>query len=599
MTVFKSRSFGYPKDPENPQQNQDSFQISEATGSAVVADGVSSAIFSAAWANILTKHIIQEHPTPTNATDFAQWLANLRTEWEQSIDATNLSWFQRPKMAAGAFSTLLWVQVREIAPPKPGSNLWNRLQNPDVGRRCFHVKGHCIGDSCLFHIRPGRTDSEKFSGSDLYRALPISSSTGFDLPPVVIGSKDLGRDDQMKFQPIDFLAQEGDLVVLATDAVSQWLLRCYETQAFPCWDLFWNLTQEQWGQELDAMRSAGEIRYDDSTLVLLQLGSSKTFLNQPTAVEETVKEIPAETVSRASTISEPEFTPEPETISELVFSPEPEAVSEPEFTPEPETMSEPVFSPEPETVSEPGSSAEPETVSEPEFSPEPETVSGPGFSFDPKTVTKETLGRFSNELPTKSSRTFYTPISHPATPKRPISNPGATPQAGGFQYRMASSETARKFEPAQGARPDVEDYKPSGTHRPATTHHPVNTQKPEIHQSSILNAEDAAKLSENWKQFKESSSQLAGIIGEHLGEKISDEMNRLGTNLNEGVSQLSESAKPKLQSMTQRFTSLFTRKKVEKPEDAEEPEEKPTENKTPGRIIDPNRRRFYNPPPRE
>ncbi|MBQ6108863.1 MAG: hypothetical protein IJK97_11695, partial [Thermoguttaceae bacterium] len=226
MTVFKNRTFCYPKDPENPQQNQDSFQVSDSAGLAVVADGVSSAIFSAAWSNILTKHVLQDRPDPANQEHFAQWLSNLRLEWEQTIDTTNLSWFQRPKMASGAFSTLVWVQVREIAPPKVGSNLWNRLQNPDSGRRCFQVKGHCIGDSCVFHVRPGRTDSESFSGSDLYRVIPLTKSSEFDMPPIVIGSKDLGRDDQIQFQPIDFLAQEGDLVILATDAVSQWLLRC-------------------------------------------------------------------------------------------------------------------------------------------------------------------------------------------------------------------------------------------------------------------------------------------------------------------------------------------------------------------------------------
>ncbi|MDO4630562.1 MAG: hypothetical protein Q4C70_15390, partial [Planctomycetia bacterium] len=241
-TAFKSRAFIYAKDPENPQQNQDAFQVDDARGMAVIADGVSSAIFSASWANLLTKHIVRETPDPTDTSAFSAWLSQLRAEWEQGIDTTNLAWFQRPKLAAGAFSTLVWTQIREIAPPKEGSKFWNMLREPTPERRCFHVKGYCIGDSCLFHVRPGRTDSENFPGTDLYRAIPLTNSSAFDQPPIVIGSKDLGHDNQMAFQPIDFLAQEGDLVVLATDAVSQWLLRCYEDQAYPRWDLFWTLT---------------------------------------------------------------------------------------------------------------------------------------------------------------------------------------------------------------------------------------------------------------------------------------------------------------------------------------------------------------------
>ncbi|MDO4857806.1 MAG: hypothetical protein Q4A17_07665 [Thermoguttaceae bacterium] len=549
MTVFKNRSFCYPKDPESPEQNQDSYQVSDSTGLAVVADGVSSAIFSAAWSNILTKHVLQDRPDPTNQTDFAHWLSNLRLEWEQSIDTSNLSWFQRPKMASGAFSTLIWVQVREIAPPKPGSNLWNRLQNPDSGRRCFHVKGHCIGDSCLFHVRPGRTDSESFSGADLYRVLPLTKSSEFDMPPIVIGSKDLGRDDQIQFQPIDFLAQEGDLVILATDAVSQWLLRCYETQAFPCWDLFWNLTQEMWGQELDALRSAGEIRYDDSTLVLLQLGNSNTFLNQAASVQEPKAE---EAV---------EVDPEPEEEAK----PNPQIEEEP--TTEPEIEPEAVFEDTPEAV--------------PESVPEPDQP------------LEETAEVFQSEEPTESVQTHSVPVSKPLPQKKPVSNPGSAPQPGGFQYRMASSTTARKFESAQETRPQPAPRKPSNASQVS------NTPKQEVRQSPALTSADADKLAENWKQLKESSSQIAGILGGQISEKISEGMSRLGSNLNEGVSQLSESAKPKIQSMTQRFVGLFTRKKNEQPENEEEPEEKPAENKTPARVIDPNRRRFYNPPPRE
>ena len=279
MTVFKSRTFCYAKDGENPDQNQDAFQVDVSRGIAVVADGVSSAIFSAAWARILTQHIVADLPDPGDEAAFRDWLGGLRKEWEAGIETENLAWFQRPKLASGAFSTLLWTHVREIVPPKPGTPAWEKLRDSDPARRCFHVKGACIGDSCLFHVRPGSTNSGMFPGTDLFCVLPLTDPAAFDLPPIVIGSKDLGRDAQMKFTPIELLVQEGDLLILATDAVSQWLLRCYEAQAYPRWDLFWELDQASWETELDAMRANGEIRYDDSTLVLLQMGDSETFLN--------------------------------------------------------------------------------------------------------------------------------------------------------------------------------------------------------------------------------------------------------------------------------------------------------------------------------
>lgn len=519
MNSFKSRVFCYAKDPENAQQNQDAFQISEAQGTAVVADGVSSAIFSAAWADILTRHIVTERPDPTNLPVFTQWLAGLRTEWEQRIDTTNLAWFQRPKLAAGAFSTLIWVTIREIVPPKPGTPNWESLMNPDSGRKCYHVKGYCIGDSCLFHVRPGRTDSKAFPETDLYRAIPLTDSHSFDLPPIVIGSKDLGHDAQMKFKPIDFLAQEGDLILMATDAVSQWILRCYETQNYPCWDVFWNLPQEEWEHELDALRAAGEIRYDDSTLVLLQAGTASHFLNEiPPAAEQAA----------------------PVVLDEFLTLEEPE----------PELKPEPAPQPEPELQLEPGPDLqlelEPET--RPEFKPA-EPVPAP----TPKPV------------PTPK------PAFTPATPKPAAPTPQPVPQPIPKPIPRPVRKPAAPAKPAPSA--------------------PIE---------GLSDPDSDAKLAESWHQIREGSSQIAGILGEQLSEgmsRLGSNVNRMGSQFNESVSHLGEAAKPKLQTMAQRFAGLFRRKDA----DQENAEESPKEENTdaPRRVVDPNRRRYYNPPPRE
>ena len=191
------------------------------------------------------------------------------------------------------------------------------------------------------------------------------------------------------------------------------------------------------------------------------------------------------------------------------------------------------------------------------------------------------------------------PASKPIPQKKPISNPGSAPQSGGFQYRMASSTTSRKFDSEAESRPHAAPHKPTGMNPKPGVNQTHGALKPTEQQAPDQTSGEMNTLAENWKQIKESSSQIAGILGGQISEKISEGMSRLGSNLNEGVSQLSGSAKPKLQSMTQRFVGLFTRKKSEQTEAAEEPEETPEENKTPGRVIDPNRRRFYNPRPRE
>ena len=177
---------------------------------------------------------------------------------------------------------------------------------------------------------------------------------------------------------------------------------------------------------------------------------------------------------------------------------------------------------------------------------------------------------------------------------------GVSPTAGARQATgenpTAGARQTTGGNPTAGARQPTGGNPTAGARQAAGVKQTPGAHKPAEHQPLEQTSEDAASLAENWKQIKESASQIAGIIG----GQISEGMSRLGSNLNDGVSHLSESAKPRIQGLTQRLAGFFTRKKADQPETPEEePEETPQENKTPGRVIDPNRRRFYNPPPRE
>ena len=104
-------------------------------------DGVSSALFSGPWATILAEAVVADPPDPTDAEAFACWLQERRKLWAASIDTTGLAWFQRAKLPAGAFSTLLWIGVLQQEEAQTGAFGGCRLV------------GHAIGDSCLFHVR--------------------------------------------------------------------------------------------------------------------------------------------------------------------------------------------------------------------------------------------------------------------------------------------------------------------------------------------------------------------------------------------------------------------------------------------------------------
>ncbi|HUT09692.1 MAG TPA: protein phosphatase 2C domain-containing protein [Thermoguttaceae bacterium] len=256
---FHSRVFKLAKDIEHPEEDQDAYALDAAAGIAVVADGVSSAIFSRQWAGVLAEAVIADTPDPDDKEAFARWLAERRQAWSERIDTSGLAWFQKAKLPVGAFSTLLWVRLLPVEEQQEGA----------FG--AFRLQGFAIGDSCLLHVRHG----------EVLRTFPVQKAEEFQDDPVVLGSVDLSRDHLMEFTSLDELCYADDLLVLCTDAIGEWALRSLESGKSPDWDAFWNMTQPQWEDEITRLRQQQEMRYDDATLVLLRVAAEGVEVGQP------------------------------------------------------------------------------------------------------------------------------------------------------------------------------------------------------------------------------------------------------------------------------------------------------------------------------
>src|SRR5437870_10222994 len=135
---IESRVFWLPKDPGYAEEYEDAHALDLELGRAAIADGVSSAIFSGAWARILTAAAVADRPDVTSG-EFWDWLAERRREWSEAIDPASLTFFQRGKLqqCGGAFATLLWVE-------------W-RVHEETLDWKCV-----ATGDSGLLHVRDGR-----------------------------------------------------------------------------------------------------------------------------------------------------------------------------------------------------------------------------------------------------------------------------------------------------------------------------------------------------------------------------------------------------------------------------------------------------------
>jgi hypothetical protein len=247
--LLAARSFALAKDPECPQQNQDAFQVDAARGIVALADGVSSALFSRQWAAILAAAAAADFPDPGQPDDFARWLAEQRAAWSAQIDTTSLAWFQKAKLPAGAFSTLLWIRVSPSDGDEPGA----------FG--AYHLQGHAVGDTCLFHARHG----------EILRTFPLQTAAEFEASPAALGSVDLNRDQNVQFHRLDVACYNEDLLVLCTDAIAEWAIRSAESGSPPNWEQYWDMDCSQWQAEIGELRQSRQMRYDDATLLLLRV----------------------------------------------------------------------------------------------------------------------------------------------------------------------------------------------------------------------------------------------------------------------------------------------------------------------------------------
>lgn len=292
------RQFTLAKDNEQPEQNQDACGFDDRQGAAVISDGVASAIFSRSWARVLVRAVLTDPPNPEDRLAMGQWLAERRALWRQGIDPSTLAWNQKAKLGDGAFATLLWVRLEP--PQADGDGLWR-------------LRGHAIGDSCLFLFRRG----------SLVCKTPIQHSSELEAPPIVVGSVDLNRDHMLLFQPIDQWCEPDDLVVLTTDAIADWALRQEEAGKPLDWERYWTIGQDEWVDEINRLRGEREMRYDDATLLLFRVRLDE-MADEPEPKQSEPPPRAADPAEETPAVAAAEQTPasEPEPACEELAAPE-------------------------------------------------------------------------------------------------------------------------------------------------------------------------------------------------------------------------------------------------------------------------------------
>lgn len=243
------RGFQVPKQGESAASCQDAWLASgQCPGSAAsavhrlaVADGATTASGSGLWAQILVHASVAGIAPWSRSSYRARKLLALRNLWAGRVRTSlpqPLPWFAEEALARGAFSTLLRVQIRQ--------GRWT---------------AEAWGDTCLFQFRDGAVTA----------MVPDLKPEDFSLAPFLLASvAGHDRDLQARLVQAEGNLQTGDLLLLASDALSCWI-RSQEDPQEALEGISKLTDQTDFERWIGKLRSLHHLKNDDTTLVLAEV----------------------------------------------------------------------------------------------------------------------------------------------------------------------------------------------------------------------------------------------------------------------------------------------------------------------------------------
>ena len=152
---FEPRHLWFPKDPSLPGDYEDALAVSQSRRTIAIADGVSTAIFSRRWAELVTTKAILEPISftgdlNTDSEQLSIWLEDLQKTWRSDVKPNSLPWHQQPKaISIGGQTTLLFASLNDLP---------DRSDEDTHGTEPLRSKLRvdAIGDCNLFLIRDGQ-----------------------------------------------------------------------------------------------------------------------------------------------------------------------------------------------------------------------------------------------------------------------------------------------------------------------------------------------------------------------------------------------------------------------------------------------------------
>jgi len=251
-------SYSIPKAGNTASENEDAVFPAVGHGylngnsdraAFAVADGATQTSFSGLWANCLVKHCAQ---TQLSEFTFQHAVNKAQAEWHSSLQGVELPWHAQEKVRQGAFSALAWLEI-QYEPLRPfTAYTWRAL---------------AVGDCCLFIAH----------NHSIYLSLPLQDPVEFNNSPILIPSKSEKMDSiKGRIKTASGSLMRGDQLILASDAISSWIMRKTVKDHKEYLDMIRTIKNHRDGSIfphwINSLRKAGELRNDDTSVILIELG---------------------------------------------------------------------------------------------------------------------------------------------------------------------------------------------------------------------------------------------------------------------------------------------------------------------------------------
>lgn len=202
-----------------------------------VTDGATESSFAKLWAVLVAESYVR---SDLAGSEFLARLEPARRLWRRRLAGRPLPWFASEKAEQGAFAAFLGVEI------DAHKNRWTAL---------------AVGDCCLMQIDNVGKEMR------VVASFPLQQSSQFTMSPYLIGSSADGESLKDRIHTSQGSLRDGDMLLLATDAMAAWLFKRHEAGR-PLWRWLYRKlgTPESFAAIVAYGRKNG-LRNDDFTLV--------------------------------------------------------------------------------------------------------------------------------------------------------------------------------------------------------------------------------------------------------------------------------------------------------------------------------------------